>query len=163
MTKYLRRFSRLALGVLIVALVVVLAPLWLPEVLWLEIRESRRARRFVREHRGRTLLVWHSRRGWHDFCVNQLLQALPPGVEAVRDPSPRVEAQAGIRRVAEHKAGLHQFKRPYLLHFSPSGPVMISLNEALQPLKPYGAVNPEVRRRVSTIVADALEKAQAAA
>jgi len=41
--------------------------------------------------------------------------------------------------------------------------MMISPNEAMQPLKPYGVVDPEVRQRISTIVTDALEKAQAAA
>lgn len=40
--------------------------------------------RFWRRYRRRVIVVWGSRRRWHEFCVNNLLPALPPEVEAVQ-------------------------------------------------------------------------------
>jgi hypothetical protein len=118
----------------------------------------RRVKRFMREHDGHPILVWHSRRGWHDFCMNNLLPTLPEGVLTVHDTYPfwALPEQA-LRREVEHRAGTPQPARPYLLYISGRTVRTLSLNQPLQASKRRGKRDPTVQVEVAQTVQCAID------
>lgn len=124
------------------------------------ILEPWRRRRFRRRYAGRVVLVWTSRRGWHDFVVNNVLPVLPQGAMTIyqRKARPAVPSEDGfpIRYVCEKP-----LSRPYLVSIAPRGCFAILLNPELGQLKGHAARDPEVQRQVARILERAVQAASA--
>lgn len=108
-------------------------------------------RRFWRRYRGKTLLIWHSRRGWHDFCINNVLPVLPPNVLAVHEP-PLDPDLTLVRKEAEPIDERFRPARPYLLFAIGHHVCTLSLNEILLPYKAAARRSDEVRHRIRQIL-----------
>ncbi len=140
-------------AVLITFAAILTAPLLMFKMITEERKQREKVRQFFRGRGARALLVWHSRRGWNEFCQNNLLPALPKGIVAVQDRRRRDSAYRD-RRLAEQADGIPDLARPYLLFFHKARLQAISLNRALWPLKHQGKASPAVQREVSRIILD---------
>jgi hypothetical protein len=113
---------------------------------------------FRRRYAGRMVLVWTSRRGWHDFMVNNVLPMLPKGTITVcqRKTRPPVLSEAGfpVRHLR-----LGSLSRPYLVAIDSHRYSTILLNSKLGQLKDCAARQPEVQRLVARILEDAVHTA----
>lgn len=72
-------------AVLITFAAILMAPLVIFKMITEERKQREKVRQFLRALGPQALLVWHSRRGWNEFCQNNLLPALPKGIIAVQD------------------------------------------------------------------------------
>jgi len=110
-------------------------------------------RRFLEELGPQALLVWHSRRGWNEFCERNLLPALPEGVMAVQDQRRRDSAYKD-RRAAEKAHGVPSQARPYLLFSDGAKLRAFSLNQVLQPFKSQGKPDTAIQHKVRQVILD---------
>jgi len=154
------RVLRVLWRVLETPVVLILVLLVLPVILvFLPVhllRRRSRIRRFHRRYQYRLILVWHSRRGWHDFCLNNLLPALPEGTIVMHDDRFNHPPERLNRREVEQQARLRPPRRPYLLYSDAGKLRMLSLNRALQPLKRRAKRDPVVRAEVAAAIDDAI-------
>ena len=140
-------------GAVVIAAGILLLPLIIYQISKAKRKEREEVRRFLQEMGPHILLVWHSRRGWNEFCQNNLLPALPEGIIAVQDRRRRDSAYKD-RRSAEKANGVSNPARPYLL-FSREGKLRaLSLNHVLEPLKHRGRKDPAIQRKASRIILD---------
>jgi len=140
-------------AVLIMLAGIFLTPLIIFKIVTTQRKQREKVRQFLRGQGARALLVWHSRRGWNEFCEHNLLPALPEGIVAVHDRRRR-DSTYTDRRSAERADGIPDLARPYLLFFHQARLQAISLNRALWPLKHQGKSSPAVQREVSRIILD---------
>lgn len=134
--------------------IILTLPIVLPLILILTLIQARRT---IRRYSGKVLLVWHGRRGWRDFCVNNVLPALPPGVEALHDVMPFDAHRDALRKLESRDGHLH-FARPYLLTIRNKRVQILSLNAALQTHKPNAKRDPAVQREVAVLISSAVAR-----
>jgi hypothetical protein len=118
-----------------------------------------RDRRWRRKNEGTYFLVWTSRRGWHDFVVNNVLPALPGNVSVVRTGVGEGWLPTGLAR-GLREAKVCQPPRPYLAVVSRSGVVALPLNDSLRGLKKRSKKQAAIRERVGRIIARSLLTSQ---
>lgn len=122
--------------------------------------ERWRDRRYCRKNDGRCFLVWTSRRGWHDFTVNNVLPALPESVSSVRTGMRAHPPPVRLMQLLwRHKVRL---ARPYLLRVRRTGIVGLPLNGPLGALKACGKKDEKVRSLVRHVILEAMRPEEAA-
>jgi hypothetical protein len=142
---------------LVIILLVVAIPISLVVMPWHSLARRRRQRRFLEENAGKVFLIWHSRRGWHDFCVNNLLPALPPEIQCVHDRAPHPPDRLKLLRCLREAASSPP-SRPYLIFVGAAELHGVALHELLLPWKTRARRSRRVRREVGRIVAHALRE-----
>ena len=144
----------LAIGAVpIAAGIVLLPPLIIFQVTRANRKRREEVRRFLEELGPQALLVWHSRRGWNEFCQNNLLPALPRGIIAVQEKRRRDSAYEN-RRSAEKAHDIPRHARPYLLFSHEAKLKALGLNHILQPFKHRGKTDPAIQRKASRVILD---------
>ncbi|MGE0481433.1 MAG: hypothetical protein AB7Q17_13275 [Phycisphaerae bacterium] len=142
-----------ALGVIVV--------LMLAAVLVAQLCDALRLARFRRRHRGRVLLVWSSRAGWHDVMRNNVLPAAPPDLVAIHEPSSGF-GHAPDSIPISARWTLDGTRRPFLAYFDGRKLRAVSLNRRLQPHKLARRDLP-TQRAIGEVLADAMRAARGSA
>ena len=145
------------LGVVLVVLLIILSPIWLPIMLVHEARSAWRCRRFIRKRRGRVYVIWHARREWYDFVRNNVLPVLPSNVTAMQD-----RAHGGHELRMVHAALCRALQggtpRPFLMFVGRKRVHAFSLNGPLQEVKRRpgrsASVQAEVRAVLTRVIAE---------
>ena len=121
-------------------------------------RQRKRIHQFFESHEnGTILLVWHDRRGWHDFCLNNLLPVVPDGIEPIKNTH-RTFGELDLQDwyEMERKAGSKGTKRPYLLRIDEGSMTVTSLNQPLQPFKRCARKSRKIQSQVACVVKQAI-------
>ncbi|MGQ9651916.1 MAG: hypothetical protein ACUVXJ_17565 [Phycisphaerae bacterium] len=140
-------------GAVVIAAGVILLPLIIFQITRANRKRREEVRRFLEELGPQALLVWHSRRGWNEFCQNNLLPALPERIIAIQDQRRRDPAYKD-RRSAEKAHDVPSQARPYLLFSDGAKLQALSLNTVLQPFKSRGKPDTAVQRKVRQAILD---------
>ena len=127
------------LMVTIVALIVLLSPIWIPIVLVVAAKEAITRRRVIRQNEGLCFFYYSSRRGWNEFVLNNVLPVLPATVVAVQVRG-RGRDRYDRRR---HVLGgclwklFNTVRHPYLLAVRAHRVRGVALHERLLPMKAH--------------------------
>jgi len=150
----------------IMVVVIVCLPIVIPLVARDRWRRRKRIQKYLQSKQGTLVLVWHSRRGWHDFCLNNLLPVVPENITVTKNTHRslddldiqdwyELERLIGWYQVVD-RAVQQPPKRPYLLHFNNAQVKFMSLNAVLQPYKRFAKRSREVQGQVSAAIQTAM-------
>lgn len=148
----LRKVLWFLLYVALLPLLVAVAVAALPLVLLLQAWDFVRLRWYCWREQCWTYLVCSPRRGWHEFALNNLAAALPPGVHLLWTTG--AEAAGPLRRVLGAGTGR---AKPYLAHVTLLSTRVRSLHDRLQSYKSHGRRESPVQAELRGLLGTELE------